>query len=277
KQGRLNDAQAWYQQSIAEGNASAGVYNNLGIIAMQQEDYGRAVEYLRKAHAAAPDNINITYSLASTLRDNREFDEALLLYKQVIADNPGYPNIHNDLGGIYEIMGRPQAAEREFQMECDSIPAIAAGDNRDPDAVVRLARAYNGLGECEQALAMLSALIEVLPRYREAYYARADVQTKLGDIAAAHEDLETVRNLINHPETANVPGASVPAAAIDPEAGQSSGFFNDIEVALKNGRTLRGRLKKETQTTMTLEMRVGDSFGTITFQKHAVKSVKKLQ
>ena len=62
-------------------------------------------------------NLNYLYNLASTLRDNSQFHKALSLYKKVVARAPRYPNVHNDIAGIYDCVGLKDKAQREYQKE----------------------------------------------------------------------------------------------------------------------------------------------------------------
>ena len=50
--------------------------------------------FLSQAHKLDPEDIDIEYNLASVLRDDNRPQEALNLYKKILADSSGYPNIH---------------------------------------------------------------------------------------------------------------------------------------------------------------------------------------
>jgi tetratricopeptide (TPR) repeat protein len=252
-------------------------------MAMLEEEYGQAVEYLRKAYFLDPENIDIQYSLASTLRDNKEFTEALVFYEDIARVSPEYPNLHNDKGEIYENRGDAARAEQEFQKEKRIVAALLSGDPGNNAARVRLARAYNGLGEPEQALEMLMEIIAVEPGNREAYYARSQVYEKRGDISAAYNDIQKARSLVNVSADAGVPassgrpenGALVTVPELTAEGVPV--LEEDTEVVLTNGNVMRGRLKKETEDTLILEIRLGNSYGTIGFKKSRIRTLKKLK
>ncbi len=268
----LKEAIVNYKKAVELGVEEASLFNNLGLCYMHLEKHALALRFLKKAQKLDPDNLHISYGLASTLRDNEEIDEALGLYKQIVNVAPDYPNIHNDLAGIYEVTGRKEDAQSEYKKEIKNVKA------RDSDdfALERLAQAYNGLGEYQQAKALLDRVIKNNPTAQRAYYVRAQVYEKLGQREAAENDLKKAEQFLPSVNFINVERKKmrqIPAASLAPE----HSWVADVMIFLKNGSIVRGRIKEETDARIVLEIMMGNSVGTITFRRAKIERIKKIR
>jgi tetratricopeptide (TPR) repeat protein len=186
-----------YQNAIQAGLNDVGVYNiynDIGIAYVNLEDYAQAVEYLRQANQLQPDSVDILYNLASALRDNSNFSEALGKYSMVLARNSYYPNAHNDIADICQQTGRPEEAKEQYQAEIAAVEAQSALFE-EPLLKNRLAFAYCGLGEYTRALSLVNEAIALNPEYAQAYYTRSRIYGYIGEKDKSLSDLLKAKNI----------------------------------------------------------------------------------
>lgn len=279
--GQLKEAIKYYEQAMVLGAKDAVVYNNTGVCYMYLEDYEKAIHNLKKAYELAPDDIDIIYGLASTLRDNGEFDAALDLYSKLKVIVPEYPNLHNDIADIYENMGKKNLAAAEFKQELDIVKNQARQMPLDGFKRERLAIAYNGLGDSQKAEDIINAVIRDNPNQRSAYYARAQIYRKLGKFKEAEQDLKRAKQFasagwVNEASIKKIeqPPDYLPRPQIKDK---HSSFREDIIVHLKNGHSIKGKLKLATKEKIVLEVVVGDSYGMVSLQTKAIKLKESIQ
>jgi len=86
----------------------------LARFALARGDAGRAVEFLRTAHDADPDNPNLTRSLGMALFARYELDEARALLEQTVARAPDMVLAQLNLGEVLEAQGRREAASAAY-------------------------------------------------------------------------------------------------------------------------------------------------------------------
>jgi len=276
KQGRFRAAVLAYNHALKNGEEHAFIYNNLGIIMMLNEDFSGAISYLKKAHTLEPENIDITYALASTLRDDKQFDHAMKLYEQIIAVDPKFPFIYNDIGGIYKATGEFEKADTFFEKE---LRIVAENKSTDKNTLLRSAAAYHGLRENYKAKEMLDDIIRKFPDFREAYFIRSQVVHELGDDALAQNDASKAKELSQgkyasvhvHEENNKKIFEKIAGPTPEREPGE---FVPNTIIILKNGAVIEGIIKSNTKNKVSVDVVVGDSFGTISFSKAKIESIK---
>lgn len=286
KQRNFYRALDYYDKTLKAGvRDNAAVYNNMGIIYMNFEEYDKALIYLRRATHIAPHDIEIAYNLASTLRDSGNFEAALGLYQKIVAKSNYYPDIHNDMAGILDALGNHEEALKEYQKELDLTENLIAQGTKDKAIMVRKAVSYNGLGKIQEAKEILDDVIKGNIAYYKAYFARAQVYQKSGDIEAMDSDLEIAKNLIKSKDipilsqTNNIARTANPAvtgSSLQQEAEKENIFKNDIKIILKNGQMIRARLKEETKEKIVIEIKSGSSISTISFSKSKIAEMERI-
>ncbi|MCP4650445.1 MAG: tetratricopeptide repeat protein [PVC group bacterium] len=268
----------YYEQAVQKGVHEQTIYNNIGISYMQLEQYEKAVLYLQKAYDLDPKNVDVCYNLASTLRDNKEFEKALSLYVKIAKKEPYYPNIHNNMAGIYEALGQGEIAQKEFEQELENVENKVGRADLKPFDCERMAIAYSGLGQLEKAKSILDEVIVTNPSSRRAYYKRAQVYNKLGLKSQAESDLNKARALIPNKFFTKIQAQEMeslwPAAPVSQDLEK---FVEDTIIYLKNGRKMRGCLKRNTQDKVVLEMSMGNTLGTVTLGKGRIKRIEHIE
>ncbi|MCG2710959.1 MAG: tetratricopeptide repeat protein [Candidatus Omnitrophica bacterium] len=284
KQGKYREALRYYKQGVVLGLRDADAFNSMGIICMRFEDYDTAIMYFRKALQMYAGNLHYMCNLASTLRDSGRFQEALPLYGKVVAGSPRYPNVHNDIAGIYDCMGLRKEAESEYQKECDIAAHLIKTGLADDFTLTRLAVAYNGLNKSDEAEEMLDEVIARNPEDYNAYYARGQVYRKLGKSAQSNADYRKASELAKknaisadkQPQQEDKSGKELPEKRL-PEAEADNFFIENAVIYMYNGHVVRGRVKQETDKNVVLEIKTGRTLGVITFSKSKIKQIKRIE
>lgn len=272
------EAIANYKQAIELGLDDASIYNlynDIGISYMRLENYDEALKYLGKAYKLEPTNINILYNLANALRDNRNFNEALEKYKRLTKLKFDYPHVHNDLAGIYISMGKKAEAQKEYKNEMEIAKMELSQNPENVYSLNRLALAYDGFGQYEEARKIIDSVIKKRPDYGEAFYTRARIYENLGEVEKAVRDLEKAKSLF--PSTGFIDNYILRLKTKRVVPKDKKSFPDDTIIYLRNGRRIQGRFKEERDNMVFLDVLVGSSFGTIGISREDVKTLKKIR
>lgn len=85
-----------------------------GKAAVEAEDYQRAIDYMTKVVATAPDNADALNYLGYSHRKLGRFDESLVWYQKALAANPNHRGANEYLGELYLQMGDLAKAEERL-------------------------------------------------------------------------------------------------------------------------------------------------------------------
>jgi len=164
-----------------DGNANPGaeLLSN-GQIALAGKNYPAALDFLKRAHEAAPADPTASYYYARALQESGSLPEARDLLQASLKSDPKQFPAHVLLGQVYLGLKDNAAATSEFDAAqhlppdsvdtqlslaqglialhkfSDAVPQLLAASRAEPDnaqAYGLLAQAYNGLGRKEKALA----------------------------------------------------------------------------------------------------------------------------
>jgi tetratricopeptide (TPR) repeat protein len=102
-------AQAEDELSAKEMRAYAWVRLQRGLLSLRQGRHDEAMTHYRRAERAYSGYWLVDEHIAELLGAQRKFDEALALYRSVIARAPR-AELHQALGDLYVVMGRPEQA-----------------------------------------------------------------------------------------------------------------------------------------------------------------------
>ncbi len=188
-------AVGYYKQVLGLNQSEASVYNNLGISLMNLERLEQARRYLSKAVALKPDDILFRYNLASVCRDGQHFDEAIGFYRQILARQPDYPNVHNDLADIYLYRRQRALAAEESAAEIRNCTSRLEKNPSDVETLNDLAYAYVRAGEVVKGRALIERVIHMAPAYRQAYLTLGAACKELKDFDCARKAFNDARSL----------------------------------------------------------------------------------
>ena len=99
--GNSAEAVRYWQQAAALGPSRPDVYEGIAMIAVQKGDYGKAVDYLRKAKELDGRGVTLRSSLAQALMQLGRYDQAMRELQEQIKMFPGSAVAHFLCGQIF--------------------------------------------------------------------------------------------------------------------------------------------------------------------------------
>ena len=197
-QGRFEDARQWYAKALKRAPSDVGLREAMIEQLIREEKYADAIghyEQLSRAGIATADHIEewgflclnrkdlakderqtraadvwmllvkdkhddaVTIShVGDLMRDADLSDRALKLYQQAVALRPDQPQYKIDLGELYHSLHQRDEALATWN-------AIAAGDQRTTDNLLRLANVFRSHGYRDEALQAMRDAVELSPEF----------------------------------------------------------------------------------------------------------------
>jgi tetratricopeptide (TPR) repeat protein len=151
------------QQQLAKTKKKAEVYQLLGQLSLDQQDYEKALSYLEKAVALKPDLFSASHLVARTYMAQNKFDQAIAECEKIIQRNPKATESYMLLGVLYDQKQQYDQANRYYKkvLELDKNSALAANNlawnyaqyERDLDAALTLAQKARELSPNDENIA----------------------------------------------------------------------------------------------------------------------------
>ncbi len=149
---------------ITSSNYFIGVcQNNLG-------DFKGAIDSFNTVLSVDPHNLPVALRFGVVLHNNKMWDRAASLYKEILFKNPQYADIHYNLG--LALLGQGQVARALASFES----ALEINHNY-LQARIKIVVAHIYLGKLDEALVALTALISSFPDYADLHYYLGLLQT----------------------------------------------------------------------------------------------------
>ncbi|PLZ04312.1 hypothetical protein CY652_01160 [Burkholderia sp. WAC0059] len=159
-------------ESIPAGDAvHADALFRLAVIALQENAPAEALDKLQRALAVAPNHPRYRFALGQTLMLLQRFDDAVALYRQLLAEDDGAAHIWSALAGAWQAQGQWRAA-------ADAWRAAAGRDATSVDA-------WNNLGNCHRLLGEPDAAQTAYRRALAVQPDDANALTNLGTLLQA--------------------------------------------------------------------------------------------
>ncbi|MDD5560906.1 MAG: tetratricopeptide repeat protein [Candidatus Omnitrophica bacterium] len=274
RKGDFEKELSFAKEALASNSNNPTAYNDIGLALMHQERYAEAITYLQKAVSLEPNNVEYIYSLGSVYRDNKMFNQAISEYNKVSALKNNYPNVHNDLADIYDNLGNRAQATLEYQKEVQLCQQEIRSNPDSPILLNNYAYALNGLGESKKAKGIIDGVINSHPSYRPAYLTLSKIGERMQDRGLALSAMEKARQFSTGDgfidnEISRLNEQPLPDTAV--QLGQQD------TICLKNGRSLRGRIKKEYPDRVVLEVQLGSSRGEVILYRDSIERIGKSQ
>lgn len=225
REGQIARAEAEYSEilSLAPGHAEALRF--LGICKLQQNEVDLAIDLLRAAAKAAPQDAPTFANLGSALASSGNLQEALASFERAVAlqpDESGFHSLHadtllalgraaealeaydraialspnsfeahNNRGNALRVLSDAQAALRSFDRARRLAPNHPAPHNNTASALLELRRPSDALASCRVALAFQ-------PDYADAWYNSGSALMDLGQLDEAAEHFSKVIEIDPH-------------------------------------------------------------------------------
>lgn len=160
--GRDSEAEAVFERAIALNPNSPEAYNNFGNLLMRQGKLEAAQSTYEKAVTLAPDSLDARLNWANSLRDGGKLREAIAQYQEILQQDPTFVDVYNNLGNLLQSVQKYEPAIACYQagLQHDSTPSLYNN----------LAAAYQSLGRNAEAIANYQRALELRPDYADAYY-----------------------------------------------------------------------------------------------------------
>jgi tetratricopeptide (TPR) repeat protein len=167
------------QQQLAKTKKKAEVYQLLGQLSVDQQDYENALSYLEKAVASKPDLFSAAHLIASTYMVQKKFDQAIAESEKIIQKNPRAIQSYMLLGMLHDQKQQYDQANRYYKkvLDLDKNSALAANNlawnnaqyKGDLDAALTLAQKARELNPNDENIAHTLGWIY----YKKGLYLRA--------------------------------------------------------------------------------------------------------
>jgi tetratricopeptide (TPR) repeat protein len=172
----------WPTVSAAEMRAVTA--SNLGAALQTDGRLDEAIVQYRQAIADRPDYAPAYSNLASALRAAGRTDEARAMYERALALQPDFAAAHFNLANLLLAEGKTEAAAAHFERAVREEPASADVHNN-------LGIALASTGKRDEAIQEFRAAIAVDPKSAKAYRNLGDVLSAAGHIDEAIASLKT--------------------------------------------------------------------------------------
>jgi tetratricopeptide (TPR) repeat protein len=264
KKNEFHKAADAYKRILHFNKYDYAAYNDIGISFMNMEDYGQAIIYLEEALRLSPENPDIIFNLASTYKDMGLLDQALLEYNKLSRYDNGYPNMNNSLADIYAIQGRKDLALDAYRKEMKHTQQRLVYNPDDVSELNNLARAHNGIGDCQKAKNIIKKVISIAPDYRDAYITLANIEERQNNLESALQALYAARSLTARADFIDRHILNIKnkiQAGINPSIPVriKKAFSPSHKIFFKSGKSIEGIITKKTERKVFLYVQAKNS------------------
>ncbi|MGQ9366688.1 tetratricopeptide repeat protein [Azospirillum sp. ST 5-10] len=183
--GDLAAAEAACRAILAADARNGQALHVLGLIAANGGHTADALDLLRQAVDAAPDDPSGFNSLGSLLYQVDRHAEAEAAFRRVLELRDDLPEAHGNLGNALKALGRAAEAEACYRRALELRPEA-------PEMHAFLGGALRELGRLDEAEASFRAALQRAPDYLEAHYGLAETLATRGRLEEAAASFRTV-------------------------------------------------------------------------------------
>jgi tetratricopeptide (TPR) repeat protein len=126
-------------------------------MALQAEDYNKALTILKQMDETIPNNSNIKSSFAYTYALKGDYDKAIAIYNEMLKDFPDNPNLIGNIANVYTLKGDYDKAIGMYNKLLEKYPD-------EPSITDALACAYMKKGDYDKTLEIFNTLLESFPK-----------------------------------------------------------------------------------------------------------------
>lgn len=163
---------------LDEAPDHAHAHHLLGIIMLQQQSFKKAIEHLKRATAAMPDDAGMLTHLGTALSYAGKLDAAMDSFKEALKIDPKLIDVYNNLAALSMRRNDPANAIAYYQQ------ALAIND-RVAAVHANLANAFLSIAKVDNAIAQYRRALSIRPRFPEAEYGLAQALRDNGEMAEA--------------------------------------------------------------------------------------------
>ncbi|MBM6583916.1 tetratricopeptide repeat protein, partial [Microvirga sp. BT689] len=179
--GRLDEAEAAYQEVLQGKPHHFGALFGLGYVARRRGDRAAAVAWFQAAATADAPNTDARISLASAFRDLAEFEVAEQICLHVLDTFPAYSKANTELGHIARGRGKRAEALAYFK-------AAVELNESNVSTNLELAAELKEHGRYEEARYIVERVLQAEPANMRAWMQRAYINRHAGNREAARDE-----------------------------------------------------------------------------------------
>jgi predicted O-linked N-acetylglucosamine transferase (SPINDLY family) len=177
QQNQLAQAQQLYEDILRQVPKHFDALNLLGVIAMQRQDFPRALELFRQAIVLCPQNAVFYFNQANALSALAHTAQAVASYDKAIGLQPQYAEAYNNRGTALKNLGQLGKALASYDKALAIQPQHAK-------AHVNRGNVLLALKQHSLATASYDKAISILPSYAEAHSNKGNVLVDLRQLQA---------------------------------------------------------------------------------------------
>lgn len=112
---KLEEAEQYFQEILAEEPNEADVLNKMGIIFIYRKDWAKAREYFEKTLEINKEHVHAMCNLGSVELEEGNMNKAEMLYREALRIDEKYGTAHNNLAYILKKTGRYSEAVKHMK------------------------------------------------------------------------------------------------------------------------------------------------------------------
>ncbi len=197
--GDFRRAEALYRHILEANPRDGDALTQLGVLALQLGDFGRAVDLIGRAIAVDGGVAVYHFNFGAALAELGRFDDAIAAYRRALEIEPDFAGVYDNLGIVLKAQGRIGEAVAAHGRAIELQPRMAAAFNNLSIALTAGGRLQEAVAACRQALEIEPGLAEAcsnmgnalssLGRFAEAVAAYREALKIRPGYAEAHSNL----------------------------------------------------------------------------------------
>jgi protein O-mannosyl-transferase len=176
QQGRFNEAEQSFQESLRIRPDDESTHTEWGAALAQQRKAGAAIDHFTAALRINPDSAKAHYNLGVMFAEQGRVPEAIGHYLATLRIEPGREDILTNLGAAYAAAGNLGEAVRYYREALRADPGNA-------ELLYNLGSALAMEGNLGEGITCLNRALAIRPAFAEAHYTLAVALVKKGEVA----------------------------------------------------------------------------------------------
>jgi predicted O-linked N-acetylglucosamine transferase (SPINDLY family) len=194
--GRREEALEWLQRASAANPTNVNHLGNLAVVLTELGRFSQAIDTFTAALRLQPDNPHLHGNLGNVFHQMKLYDKALASYHTALSLNPNIPevwlNAGNTLSELHRFHDAVEAQERALALKPDL-----------PEAWVGLGNAARHAGQMDRAIQAFNRALELRPDLGDAYTGLGAAYHLIGRLREANDHYRRGADITGRPEVAD--------------------------------------------------------------------------
>ncbi|MHC4474101.1 MAG: tetratricopeptide repeat protein [Planctomycetota bacterium] len=173
--GQLGKAERIYKEILAKDPSHPDALHFLGLVTAQTGRKDLGENLMRKAIQVLPHNAVYYHNLATLIKDQEKWDEAIVLYQKAVALQPDYSDAWRNLGLTLYSQNRVDDAIASYRKVTEINPT-------DAEAFLELGNLFEERGDLNEAISCFRQTIQLQPDFIAAHNNMGNALEKLGKL-----------------------------------------------------------------------------------------------